>query len=331
MQDSRTYPGSFRKQYLETVKASQFDDITSLASFLCKAPIAMLSFADSHKIWQQKGDYYSVEEIAAKDHFQQSLAFCGAKTLIVPNLYFNSPLYSHPLIAGKKDICFYAGVPLKDAQGNVFGLLHILDHESKSLDVEQIKALETIAKIASEKIERESQSQMDKTLAEDALEKQREFLDRVLENLNDGVVACNDQGELSVFNRATREFHGLDSRPDIPPDQWPQYFSLYLADGKTLMTPDQIPLRKAFAGNIVRDDAMVVKRIDGSIVHLICNGRAMFNKKGEKIGAVLAMQDVTAIRKADAQLDATNKNLHALIESCPVGIGVFNTNFEFRV
>ena len=36
---------------------------------------------------------------------------------------------------------------------------------------------------------------------------EREFLEAVLYNIEDGIVACNSDGVLTLFNRATRDFH----------------------------------------------------------------------------------------------------------------------------
>ena len=37
----------------------------------------------------------------------------------------------------------------------------------------------------------------------------RAFLSAVLEAVEDGIVACGPDGRLTLFNRATREFHGM--------------------------------------------------------------------------------------------------------------------------
>ena len=55
--------------------------------------------------------------------------------------------------------------------------------------------------------------------AETALETNREFLQAVLDNIQAGIVACDETGTLRLFNHVTREFHGLPEAP-LPPDQW---------------------------------------------------------------------------------------------------------------
>ena len=44
--------------------------------------------------------------------------------------------------------------------------------------------------------------------AENALEAQQQFLQAVLDNVEAGIVACDENGTLKLFNHAARAFHG---------------------------------------------------------------------------------------------------------------------------
>ncbi len=58
----------------------------------------------------------------------------------------------------------------------------------------------------------------------------RAFLSAVLEAVEDGIVACGPDGKLTLFNRATREFHGMP--PDMTAaEDWSAHYDLYRADG----------------------------------------------------------------------------------------------------
>lgn len=76
--------------------------------------------------------------------------------------------------------------------------------------------------------------------AEATLQKEREYLQIILENIEDGVVACDADGVLTFFNRATQIFHGLPKEP-LPPEQWADHYDLFLGDGTTHMAHHQIP------------------------------------------------------------------------------------------
>lgn len=85
----------------------------------------------------------------------------------------------------------------------------------------------------------------DRKTVEITLGREREFLSAVFESVTDGIVACDSDGVLTLFNRATREFHGLPEAP-VPADKWAEQFDLYLPDGETLMKKEQVPERILF-------------------------------------------------------------------------------------
>ncbi len=70
---------------------------------------------------------------------------------------------------------------------------------------------------------------------EETLEKERSFLNAMLDNLTDGLVACDAKGKLTLFNRVTQEFHGLPAEPLLP-EQWAEHYDLYEGDGVTPMS-----------------------------------------------------------------------------------------------
>src|SRR5690606_25816512 len=67
----------------------------------------------------------------------------------------------------------------------------------------------------------------ERRLAKLALEQERGFLRAVLESLSEGVVACDAEGNLTLFNHTTRQLHGLPEEP-IPASEWASHYSLYL-------------------------------------------------------------------------------------------------------
>ncbi len=130
------------------------------------------------------------------------------------------------------------------------------------------------------------------------LEKEKDFLGAVLDNLSDGIVACNAEGVLTLFNKATREFHGIPEAP-IPADRWAEHYNLYKGDGVTPLNISEIPLFLALKGETVRDVEMVIAPKDGQIRSLLASGRALKDRDENIIGAVVAMKDMTAVRAAE--------------------------------
>jgi len=135
---------------------------------------------------------------------------------------------------------------------------------------------------------------------EEALQKERELLTALFENVADGIVACDAEGVLTLFNRATREMHDLPVEA-IPAEQWAEHFDLYLPDGKTLMKKEQIPLFRALQEGSVRDVEMVIATRNGPARWLMASGQSFCDAQGRKLGAVVAMHDITQSKRAEAE------------------------------
>ena len=154
--------------------------------------------------------------------------------------------------------------------------------------------------------------------------RQQKFQRAVLENIQDGIVACNAEGTLTIFNRASREIHGCDPA-HIPVEEWGSYYQLYHTDGVTPLGTREIPLVRAFDGENVRNQEMLVLSADGKKKELRASGQAMYDNEGNKLGAVISLHDITDLKQAreelqylayhDALTDLPNRRMfHDLLE-----------------
>jgi len=131
----------------------------------------------------------------------------------------------------------------------------------------------------------------------------RAFLSAVLEAIEDGIVACGPDGRLTLFNRATREFHAMDLEP-VGAANWSQQYDLYGPDGVTPLRPEEVPLSRALAGEVMRGVEMVIAPPGGRARHLLASGQPLYDEAGHKLGAVVSMHDVSAQREAEQAREA---------------------------
>lgn len=155
------------------------------------------------------------------------------------------------------------------------------------------------------------------------LQQKQQFLEALLDNLSDGIVACNADGVLTLFNRATREFHGLGEKP-LPSEQWAQYYDLYLADGVTPMKQEEIPLFRALQGESVQNMEMTIVPKEGHKRHIVTNGAPIMTAQGEKLGAVVAMRDITESKQALEKLQKSEERWQLALTG--TGDGIFDWN-----
>jgi PAS domain S-box-containing protein len=127
-----------------------------------------------------------------------------------------------------------------------------------------------------------------------------QFLEALLANASDGIVACDAQGNLVLFNRTAQLLHGLPPEP-IPPEDWANYYNLYDADGLRILNLPEIPLFIALQGETVIDREITIKSKEGKARSLLCNGGAIYNSAGKKLGAVILMHDITPYKEAKVE------------------------------
>jgi PAS domain S-box-containing protein len=122
------------------------------------------------------------------------------------------------------------------------------------------------------------------------------FLQALLDSLDTGVSACDNQGRLTYFNRSLREMLGKDASADLAMNDWSEHYGVLGTDGRS--HPERSPLARAQAGEIVRGEPLMIWRND-EWRRLVSNARPIDTAAGRRIGAVAVTQDVTEAHRAE--------------------------------
>lgn len=135
---------------MDTPRELSFDQLAFLASKVCGAPIALISFINSHRQWFKASYGLEIHEIP------KYVSACN-QTLIererfeIPDASVpNSPYHDFMEEQGYR---FYAGVPISSSDRLSMGALCVLDYVPRKLSEEQFKALEVIASQISDLLE----------------------------------------------------------------------------------------------------------------------------------------------------------------------------------
>lgn len=158
------------------------------------------------------------------------------------------------------------------------------------------------------------------------IETTNEFLWSVLENVSDGVVACDENGILTYFNTGLKELHGLPVEP-LAASEWAMHYNLFNEDGSA-MSKEDIPLFRALRGEQVIEAPVVIKRKDGSVKYALSSGGSLRNKEGNILGAMVTMKDVTDSVNNKIALDKQNEELRKTNEE--LDRFVYSTSHELR-
>lgn len=138
--------------------------------------------------------------------------------------------------------------------------------------------------------------------AEEELLREKQFLEAVFDSISEGIVACNSDGVLTRFNKATKEFHGIPEET-IPADDWANHYDLFHTDGKTRMRKEDIPLFRALKDGIVQNAEMMIIPKNGIAQSFVANGQIIKDSEGNSLGAVVAMHNITERKKAEKELE----------------------------
>ncbi|MDX6647540.1 MAG: hypothetical protein QOK40_3267, partial [Miltoncostaeaceae bacterium] len=152
-----------------------------------------------------------------------------------------------------------------------------------------------------------------------ALDASLQRLEALLESLSDGVVACDSEGRLTLFNRASREFHGVPVEA-LMPDQWAAHYELYTADGSGLLPVAEIPLMRALSGERLRDVEMVIGHRESDRRTVLASGQRIVDRDGNALGAVVALHDVTERKAAERGFEEATRRLESILGAAGEGI-----------
>ena len=150
----------------------------------------------------------------------------------------------------------------------------------------------------------------DRRRAEALLRHEREFLEAVLENMAEAIVACDAEGIITRFNHAAAEMFGRPLQ-HLPLTQWAEESQIFLADGKSRASLEQVPLYRALQGERLRDVEIKLVHKNGERRSLLVSGRSLSGAHGQKLGAMIAMHDVTERERLLEQV-ALSERLEAI-------------------
>ena len=151
----------------------------------------------------------------------------------------------------------------------------------------------------------EAEERRNRRAAVDALRYERHFLRAVLESVQTGLIACDADGAMTVFNRSAKEIYGLPSQS--PHALLAPRVKVLREDGMTPVAPADMPLERVLRGESVQDEDFVMIPPGASARRVIATGRAVIDEDGRRLGAVVAMQDVSDQRRLTEQLRQSQK------------------------
>jgi PAS domain S-box-containing protein len=138
------------------------------------------------------------------------------------------------------------------------------------------------------------------------------------------VYSCDASGVIRQYNTRATELWGREPKPGDSEERFCGSFKLYRTDG-SFMPHEQCPVADVLTGRVpgTRDAEVFIERPDGSRITAIVNIAPLTDDRGQIIGAINCLYDVTErklahekleqrVRERTAELESSQQDLHAL-------------------
>ena len=189
-----------RYEILDTPPEQAFDELTSLAAYVCGAPIALITLADEDRLW-----FKSRIGLTAKET-PREVSFC-AKTIhqtdlfVITDTQADEQYRNHPMVISDPHIRFYAGAPLINPEGHPLGTLCVIDIRPREISEEQKEALRSLARQVTGQLElRRKIADLARAISD--REKTQQELDLLFESSLDMLCIAGFDGYLKRVNPA---------------------------------------------------------------------------------------------------------------------------------
>ncbi len=151
---------------LDTLPEDIYDDITQLASEICRVPISLISLVDEDRQWFKSKQRLGPDETIRDYSFCAHAILNPSETFIVPDAREDDRFSDNPLTTGQPRIVFYAGVPLVNPEGYPLGTLCVIDTRPRTLTENQLLSLQALARLVNTHFElRKTKSELEATQA----------------------------------------------------------------------------------------------------------------------------------------------------------------------
>ena len=141
-----------RHGVLDSPDDPHLDRIVQLAGDVLEMPIALVSLVDRDRQW-----FLARRGLEAHET-PREMAFCahaiaGDGVLVVPDALQDERFANNPLVTGEPRVRFYAGAPLRSAEGHNLGTLCVIDRQPRQPSAQQLRQLTLLSELVMREIE----------------------------------------------------------------------------------------------------------------------------------------------------------------------------------
>lgn len=148
------------------------------------------------------------------------------------------------------------------------------------------------------------------------LRKQSDINSVLLENLAEGVVACDADMTDILMNKKAREWYQKDPSKEVDMS-WLKRLRMFEKDGITPFAPGTSPLYRAVAGTTITSEEICIVAPGQEPRFVLVTGGPLPDIDGQKSGAVLSLRDISEYRLAMRNIERQQNFLADVIDNIP--------------
>lgn len=285
---------------LDTPPEPAFDALTRVASLVLGVPIALISFIDDERQWFKSRIGLDAAETPREHSFCTHVVDLRGP-MVIDDALKDDRFAQNPFVQGTPFVRFYAGVPLRTADGFVLGTLCAIDQRPRSLEPQQLEALQLLAGqvVAQLEFRREHQTLVESTRELRASQIRRTAM---LSSLHDGVVVQDNKGAIVTANPAAERILGLTldqlmGRTSVDPN-WRSVHE----DGSPFPGESHPAMVALKTGKPVTNVTMGVHKPTGQLTWIRVNSTPIPPTDETGTSVVSTFQDITELREAHHRL-----------------------------
>ncbi len=147
---------------LDTPAEERFDALTRLTKGLFNVPMAAFALVDSERLWFKSRQGMTTPSVL------RASSFCNYtiernRVFVINDTLYDKEFARNRLVVNPPHIRFYAGSPVRTADGSVVGTLTLLDTQPRPFSDQEIQALRQLAQLVEEELYWNAEDSLDPT------------------------------------------------------------------------------------------------------------------------------------------------------------------------
>lgn len=133
-------------------------------------------------------------------------------------------------------------------------------------------------------------------------QRDKNFLETILENMRGGVIACDMNAKITLINQSAEDIFGAELKT-ITQDDWLTKYPFFKPGSHKVFKLEEYPLYRALQGETTKDIELIATNREGNPVYLTVDGKPLIGNDNEKLGAVVVLHDITKLKKTEEELE----------------------------